>query len=79
MLTEDTTTAEDETEVAFRGRIPKALHDRFIQRFPWHGSNQWVITELLTAFMDRVEREPTFEAIMAQALDEHIAKRRNSR
>jgi hypothetical protein len=64
--------------VAFRAELRRDLYDRYVARFPFHGSNQWFINFAMEIFLDECDKQPTFEALMLQGMSEFINKRRAS-
>jgi hypothetical protein len=61
----------------FGASVPEEEYQRFQVRFGgFYGATKWFITTALKEFNDRVEREPTLQLQVAQAIESMVQEAR---
>lgn len=64
----------------FGASVPEEEYTRFQVRFGgFYGATKWFINSALKEFNDRVEREPTLQLQVAQAIEQMVQSNREAR
>jgi len=54
--------------VEFGGRVPQELANRFIARFPQHGSMSWFVRTALEKLLEETDKQPPLDTMFERAI-----------
>lgn len=61
-----------DTQVEFRGYVPRELYHEFNRLFPSYGAKSWFLREAIRSFLDKARQEPMTPIIISTAIAEMV-------